>query len=124
MCSPYEERLIHRKEIILERSDYIVVFITAGSSDEAEKIAGELVNKKIAACVNVIPEVKSVFSWKGRMEKANELLLVVKTKSSLFKDVVELVKKIHKYEVPEIIALPIVEGSKDYLEWIDGVCRP
>ncbi len=99
--------------------EYIVVFITAGSKEEAARIADELVKRKLAACVNIVGEVKSVFSWKGRIEKENETLLIIKSKRSVFGKLVKQVKEIHKYEVPEIIALPIVDGSGDYLDWMD-----
>ncbi len=99
--------------------EHIVVFITAGSKEEAARIADALVEKKLAACVIIVSEVKSVFSWKGRIEKEKEALLIVKSKSSVFGKLVKQVKKIHKYEVPEIIALPIVDGSRDYLDWMD-----
>ncbi len=99
--------------------EYIVVFITAGSEEEASRIADALVKRKLAACVNIIGGVKSVFSWKGKVEKEKETLLIVKSKMSVFAKLVKQVKEIHKYEVPEIIALPIVDGSGDYLEWLE-----
>ena len=108
------------KGIKLESMDYIIVFITSGSAEEAEKIADMLVNKRLAACVSIIPEVKSVFSWKGKVENEKEVLLVVKSKRAVFNELVKQVKAAHKYEVPEIIALPIVEGSREYLDWMDS----
>lgn len=104
----------------MESMDYIIVFITSGSVKEAEKIADILVNKRLAACVSIIPEVKSVFSWKGKVENEKEVLLVVKSKRAVFNKLVKQVKAVHKYEVPEIIALPIVEGSRDYIDWIES----
>ena len=98
-------------------NDCIVVFITTSSTDEANLIASELISKKAAACVNVIP-INSIFSWKGKVEKAKEILLTVKTRNKLFKKLEFIVRKCHSYEVPEIIALPIVAGSRDYLDWI------
>ncbi len=97
---------------------YLVVFITTSSYEEARKIAGTLVDRKKAACVNIVPKVNSLFRWKGKIEEAEESLMVVKTRAELFPDVVSLVKSVHSYEVPEIIALPIVEGNPDYLEWL------
>jgi len=98
---------------------YLVVFITTSSCEEARKIADALVEQSKAACVNIVPQVKSLFRWKGKIEEAEESLLVVKTRAKLFPEVMNLVKGIHSYEVPEIIALPITEGNPDYLEWID-----
>lgn len=98
---------------------YLVVFITTSSYEEARKIADALVSQRKAACVNIVPRVNSLFRWKGKIEDAEESLLVVKTRAKLFPDVVSTVKGIHSYEVPEIIALPIVEGNPDYLKWMD-----
>ena len=97
---------------------YLVVFITTSSYEEARKIADLLVSQRKAACVNIVPKVNSLFRWKGKIEDAEESLLVVKTRAKLFPDVVSTVKGIHSYEVPEIIALPIVDGNPDYLKWI------
>ena len=101
----------------------VVVMITAGSEQEAHRIGELLVNKKKAACVNVVPRVDSLFRWKRKIDSANESLLLVKTRASLLPEVISLVKEVHSYEVPEIIALPIVDGSKDYLNWLDSACR-
>ena len=98
---------------------YLVVFITTSSYEEARKIADVLVSQRKAACVNIVPKVNSLFRWKGKIEDAEESLLVVKTRAKLFSDVVTTVKGIHSYEVPEIIALPIVEVNPDYLQWIN-----
>jgi periplasmic divalent cation tolerance protein len=97
---------------------YLVVFITTSSYEEARKIADALVDLKKAACVNIVPKVSSLFRWKGKIEDVEESLMVVKTRAELFPDIVSTVKSIHSYEVPEIIALPIVEGNPDYLSWL------
>ena len=102
-----------------KKGEYLVVFITSASPEEARQIAEALVSNRKAACVNVVPAVQSRFWWRGRIESANEALLIVKTKSSLLDDLIALVKQNHSYEVPEIIALPIVGGSRDYLNWLD-----
>jgi periplasmic divalent cation tolerance protein len=103
--------------------DRIVVLITAGSEEEAHNIAELLVKEKKAACVNIVPGVDSLFRWKGKIDSVRESLLLVKTKASLFPEVVSLVKETHSYEVPEIIALPIISGSEEYLKWLDSACR-
>jgi periplasmic divalent cation tolerance protein len=106
----------------VKKTDKIIVLITAGSEEEAHKIAKLLVNERKAACVNILPRVDSLFWWEGKIDSARESLLLVKTKASLFPEVVELVKKAHSYEVPEVIALPIIVGSEDYLKWLDAAC--
>ncbi|OGN99150.1 MAG: hypothetical protein A2Y58_01050 [Chloroflexi bacterium RBG_13_51_52] len=104
----------------MEQKSYIVVFITAKDPEEAQKIAKSLVKKREAACVNIVPVVNSHFWWKDKLDSTEESLLIVKTKESLLPEVIKSVKKIHSYRLPEIIALPIVGGSRDYLEWIDS----
>jgi len=106
-----------------ERADRIVVLITAGSEEEARKIAELLVKEKKAACVNIVPQVGSLFRWKGKIDSARESLLLVKTTASLLSEVISLVKQVHSYEVPEIIALPIVGGSEEYLNWLSNACQ-
>ncbi|MFH0931321.1 MAG: divalent-cation tolerance protein CutA [Candidatus Zixiibacteriota bacterium] len=100
--------------------DFIVILVTASSEEEAKKIAQSLVEKRLAACVNIIKDVQSVFRWKGKISDEKELLLIIKTRKKLYKNVEEVIKTLHAYEVPEIIALPIISGSKDYLYWIDS----
>ena len=101
----------------------LVLMITAASEEEARKIAELLVNAKKAACVNVVPRVDSLFRWQGKLESARESLLLVKTRASLLSEIISLVKRAHSYEVPEIIALPIVGGNREYLKWLDTACR-
>ena len=98
---------------------YIVVFITAETLGQCREIADSLVGEKLAACVNIVPSVQSKFWWQGKIDSANESLLIVKTREALLDKVIASVKSIHSYKVPEIIALPIVGGNKDYLDWID-----
>ncbi len=95
-----------------------IIFITAGSKAEALKIARGLVAKKLAACVNIITGVHSIYTWKGKTEEAKEVLLIVKSKAKLFPLIEKTVKKLHSYECPEIISVSIDEGSKNYLLWL------
>ena len=104
----------------MENSGYIVVLITVKDGEEAQKIANSLLKRRQAACVSIVPEVNSHFWWKDKLDSARESLLIVKTKESLLPELMKSVKKIHSYSIPEIIALPIVGGSQDYLDWIDS----
>ena len=98
--------------------EYSVVLVTVGSLEEARRIGDALVSQHKAACVNIVPQIVSLFRWEGRIEDDNESLLFIKTRTELLSEVVETVKRIHSYDVPEIIALPIVDGSEEYLNWI------
>jgi periplasmic divalent cation tolerance protein len=101
----------------------VVIFVTTGTEQEAHKIAELLLTKRKAACVNIVPKVDSSFWWQGKLDSAQESLLVIKTRASLLYEVIELVKGVHSYEVPEIVALPIIGGNEDYLKWIDDEVR-
>ena len=103
----------------MEGFTYIVVFITATTAEEAQRISRALLEQRKAACINIVPEVSSCFWWQGKLDSAEESLLVVKTKASLLNDIIALVRELHSYDVPEIIALPIIGGNQDYLDWID-----
>jgi len=98
---------------------HIIILITAASKKEADKIAKALIKNRLAACVNIVAGALSLFWWKGKVDRAREALLVVKTRKEKFSKIVKLVKSLHSYEVPEIIAIPIVSGFKAYLKWID-----
>ena len=100
-------------------TDYILVLITASSEKEGEKIASSLVKERLAACVNLIAGVRSTFRWKGRVSLEEEVLLIVKTKDRLFGRLKKRVVELHSYEVPEIVALPILAGFEKYLNWIE-----
>ena len=100
--------------------DYTLVMVTASSREEAEKIATTLLERKLIACANILGPVSSRFWWQGKIDSAEEYMIFMKTKRELFDQVADNVKQLHSYEVPEIIALPIVEGAKPYLEWINS----
>ena len=102
---------------------YIVIFVTVSSKEEAQKIIQALLQEKLVACGTIIDGVGSHFWWQGTIDQAKETLLILKTRKALFPKVVKKVKSLHSYEVPEIIALPIVAGNKQYLEWIDESTR-
>jgi len=105
---------------IQNMTDKIVVFSTASSAEEAEKIARALVNERLAACVNVIPSVRSFYRWQGKIEDSAEFLLVIKSSRELFDQLRISLEKLHSYEVPEVIAVPVVDGARNYLNWMDG----
>lgn len=101
-------------------TDNIVVIITAPSKDVAKKISEHLLEKKLAACVNIVSPINSLYTWEGKMNDDEEVLMIVKTRAAIFEtEFINAVKTTHPYDVPEIIALPIIMGSKDYLNWID-----
>ena len=102
-------------------TDYGVVFMTASSTEEAEHIAERLVTQKLAACVNVIPNIKSFYWWEDKVCKEDELLMIAKIKTSDFKELEKSVKEIHSYDVTEIILVPVAAGSNSYLDWIKQV---
>ncbi|MBN2463581.1 MAG: divalent-cation tolerance protein CutA [Dehalococcoidia bacterium] len=101
----------------------VVIFVTASTEQEARKIADQLLSSRKAACVNIVPEVDSSFWWQGKLDSAQESLLIIKTRVSLLQEVIGMVKAAHSYSVPEIIALPIIGGNEDYLRWIDDEVR-
>ena len=105
---------------MMKETGEIVIFVTASTGEEAHRIAELLLNQRKAACINIIPKVDSLFWWQGKLHSVRESLLIIKTGASLLPDVISLVKGVHSYEVPEIIALPIIGGNEDYLKWIDG----
>jgi len=100
-------------------TDKIVVLTTCDSAEQAGRIARHLVEQRVATCVNIVPAIRSIYRWKGKVEDSAELLLVIKSRRDLFTRVQAEIEKVHSYEVPEIVALPIVEGSEEYLAWLD-----
>jgi periplasmic divalent cation tolerance protein len=101
-------------------TDKIVVLNTCGSEEEAERLARSLVDRRLAACVTVISPVRSFYRWKGAVADAAEWLLVIKTSRPLFARLRTALESTHSYELPEILALPVTEGSPNYLSWMDG----
>jgi periplasmic divalent cation tolerance protein len=99
-------------------TEYIVVLVTMASKQEAEKIVQHLLNDRLIVCANIIGPVTSFFHWSGKDERAEEYLALMKSRSDLFDRLTEAVKILHSYEVPEILALPVVAGSRTYLDWL------
>jgi len=105
-----------KEEIVME--ECLIVFSTVGSEEEGVKIAENLVEAKMAACVNIVPRLRSIYRWKGEVCDNPEVLLIIKTRKDLFEKAKERIMKLHSYEVPEVIAIPIVSGSESYLNWL------
>ena len=103
---------------------YRVVLVSCGSIAEARKIGRNVVEKKLAACANIVPGVESIYRWKGKVERAGEVLVVVKTTANRLPALEREVKRLHRYDVPEFIVLPIIAGSRKYLAWLQGSTTP
>ena len=97
---------------------YCVVLVTCGNAKEAKRIAQSLLREKLAACVNIIPRADSIFYWNNKMSQERETMLLIKTRANLFTKLSTTVRKTHSYQVPEIIALPIIRGEDQYLDWL------
>jgi periplasmic divalent cation tolerance protein len=104
-------------------TQYIIVFVTCKSKPEAEKIARALLKEKLIACANLIAPVHSLFHWQGKIEEAEECLMVLKSRCDLFDALAQRLRGLHSYEVPEILAVPVVAGSEAYLGWMGEVLR-
>ena len=98
--------------------DAIVVFLTAANGEEATRLADMLVGAHLAACVQILPEIESVYRWQGKIERSSEVLLIVKTTRGKFDELEREVRALHSYDTPEIIAVPVRAGSAPYLEWL------
>ena len=105
-------------------AEAIVVLMTAANGEEAARLADMLIGAHLAACVQILPEMESVYRWQGKIERQPEILLLAKTSRSKFDDLEREVRALHSYETPEIIALPIVAGSTPYLEWLNASLTP
>ena len=99
-------------------TDAIIVFMTAADRAEAGRLAEMLVEKRLAACVQILPEIESVYRWQGKIERQQEVLLIAKTTQSKFEDLEKEVRALHSYETPEIVAFPLTAGSDPYLAWL------
>ena len=104
-------------------TDKVVVLVTAASRDECKKIARHLVENRLAACVNISQPIESVYRWEGQIAEEGEYLLIIKSIRELFPEIKAEISKIHSYHTPEIICLPVVDGSRNYLQWISDSVR-
>ncbi|MCD7878414.1 MAG: divalent-cation tolerance protein CutA [Candidatus Gastranaerophilales bacterium] len=98
---------------------YCIINCTVQNENDAQLIAKHLINKQLIACCNIIPAILSIYKWDGHICEDSEVLMIMKTKSVLYKQVEQEIKNIHKYDVPEIISVPIIDGNKAYLDWLD-----
>jgi periplasmic divalent cation tolerance protein len=105
-------------------TDAIVVFMTAANGEEATRLAEMLVGAHLAACVQILPEMESVYRWQGKIERQSEILLLAKTTRAKFADLEREVRALHSYDTPEIIAVPVVDGSSPYLDWLTRATDP
>lgn len=103
--------------------DYMVVFITAPNEEEAVKISKTLVEEKLAGCINIVKNIRSIYFWQDKIEDESEVLMIVKTKSDLFDELEKRVKSLHSYTVPEVIGIKINKGSEEYLKWLSEVTK-
>lgn len=101
-------------------TDKIVILSTCGSPEEGLRIARALVEARLAACVNIVPAAASVYRWQGRLQESSEAILMIKSSRGLFERLQKELAKLHSYEVPEVLALPVLGGSENYLNWIEG----
>jgi len=97
----------------------IIVFVTATSKGEARRIVKNLLEKRLIACANILDPVESHFWWQGKIDKANEVLVLLKSDQKLFTKLSKAIKEMHSYDIPEILAMPILEGFPPYLEWLN-----
>ena len=98
--------------------EYRLVYITVSSADEARKVGKEIVSQRLAACVNILGPIQSMYWWKGNLQEDNEMVVIAKTTAALLPRLIERVKAVHSYEIPCIVALPLTEGNPDFLDWI------
>ncbi len=105
-------------------TDKVVILVTAANREEGRKIARQLVETQLAACVNILPAIESVYRWQGQTLEEGECLLIIKSAGALFAEIESEIVRLHSYQTPEIICLPIVEGSRKYLQWISESVRP
>lgn len=101
----------------------ILIFITCANNKEAKLISRKLVKNRLAACVNIVDKIESVFRWQGKIDRAKEALLIIKSEKAKLRAIIKLVRAMHSYQVPEIIAIPIAGGYKPYLRWINDSIR-
>lgn len=99
-------------------TDFVLVYVTTANSEDAKKIGRAIVERKLAACANILPQMDSIYSWKGKVCEDQEAVLILKTRRSLFKELMEKVRALHAYDCPCVLSLPIEDGNAPYLQWL------
>ncbi|MBI3784945.1 MAG: divalent-cation tolerance protein CutA [Deltaproteobacteria bacterium] len=107
----------------MNADEFIAVLVTAGSGDEAERIAATVVDEQLAACVNIVGPIRSIYTWAGKLQHDNEMLLIIKTRAALFSALEQRVRQLHSYQTPEIIALALNAASQPYLDWLGSTTK-
>jgi periplasmic divalent cation tolerance protein len=120
MAKVFRKDPLRKLRVKTLQNPYVIVIVTTASKQEAENIAQQLLKERLIACANITGLVSSLFHWSGKLEKAEEYLIFMKSRKDLFDKLSETVKALHSYEVPEILALPVVDGYKPYLAWLDN----
>ena len=113
-------RFTHKEPYLVNMSDFQIVLSTCGDRETAERIAHRLVEQRLAACVNILPGVQSIYQWRGAVQSESEVLVVIKTKAPLIQEVQSTIASLHSYEVPEFLVLPILGGSEAYMAWLEA----
>ena len=103
----------------MKKNDFIIIFTTVNSDSEANRIGQKLIEERLAACVSIIPSVTSIFRWEGKISSESEQILIIKTQKKYFSKIREKILSIHTYNLPEIISVPITDGSEQYLKWVE-----
>ena len=101
-----------------EESQLIIVLVTTASEEEATTIGRDVVKQRLAACANILALNKSIFQWEGKLAEEREFLMILKSRADLFEDLTVAIKRLHSYKVPEVVGIPIVQGSQDYINWL------
>jgi periplasmic divalent cation tolerance protein len=109
---------VARGAMKMDTTDCIVVLVTAGSHEEGERIADALVTEQLAACVNLVGPIRSIYRWENQIQRDQEVLLIIKTRAALYAALEARVRAVHSYQTPEVIAVPIITGSEAYLDWL------
>ena len=104
--------------------EFVVVLTTFPANGDAEAFASTLVQERLAACINVLPQVRSIYTWEGKIERADEKQLLIKTRTDRLHELETRLKELHRYEIPEFLVMPVLDGSREYLAWIAESTHP
>ena len=119
----YEDKSTDSSVAVTSSEEVNVVYVTASGEEEAKRIARALLEDKLAACINIIPKITSVYEWEGKVEEDTEVLMMIKSPVKLLPQLTETVQRVHSYDVPEVIAVPVHGGSREYIQWVQNMSR-